>query len=208
MVRRLQHAMMIFYVLPATGSSNIHLRQEHWKPVTIALTENDWTGWHPMNTILLSAPMDRLRIFTSWCSPRPSIMAVWLIIRASASWCRPDKGGSGVPSCNGNDIQDQTHSHRGCSIVYFEAGPVCRGTQYQHQSIFHKKAICIGENIRNTDFSPNVLNKKITTPGISGFIQPMLPPRCRPHLQNARRAKAAIINPNYWSWNYWMKRQQ
>ena len=62
----------------------------------------------------------------------------------------------------GNHCKAEANCYCGCAFFYCKADTVCKEHGIDINASSVKKAVCIGENIRNTDFSLNVLGKRIT----------------------------------------------
>ncbi len=134
-------------------------------PVTIALTENDLNrlAYNEYNSFICAggSASDIYQLMLTLDRQFMAGMAYYSgIRRLGAGLIRV---GPGVPS-----LQWETISRIRPTAIVAVPSFILKlirfaedhGIDINASSV--KKAICIGENIRNTDFSPNVLNKKIT----------------------------------------------
>lgn len=134
-------------------------------PVTIALTENDLNrlALNEYNSFTCAdgSPSDIYQLMLTLDRQFMAGMAYYSGIRKLGAGLI--RVGPGVPS-----LQWETIARIRPTAIVAVPSFILKLMQYakeHHIDINQssvKKAVCIGENIRNTDFSPNVLNKKIT----------------------------------------------
>jgi phenylacetate-CoA ligase len=134
-------------------------------PVTIALTENDLKrlALNEYNSFTCAdgSASDIYQLMLTLDRQFMAGMAYYSGIRKLGAGII--RIGPGVPS-----LQWETISRIRPTAIVAVPSFILKLIQYAGEHNINinqssvKKAICIGENIRNTDFSPNVLNKKIT----------------------------------------------
>jgi phenylacetate-CoA ligase len=135
------------------------------RPVTIALTENDLQrlAYNEYSSFLCAdgEPSDIYQLILTLDRQFMAGMAYYSGIRKLGAGLI--RVGPGVPS-----LQWETIARLKPTAIVAVPSFIVKLIQYAHEhniDINHssvKKAICIGENIRNTDFSLNVLGKRIS----------------------------------------------
>jgi phenylacetate-CoA ligase len=134
-------------------------------PVTIALTENDLQrlAFNEYSSFLCAdgGPDDIYQLMLTLDRQFMAGMAYYAGIRKMGAGII--RIGPGVPSLQWQTIQRiQPTAIVGVPSFILKLIQYAREHQIDINGSAVKKAICIGENIRNTDFSFNILGKKIT----------------------------------------------
>ena len=172
-------------ILPTTGKEELQTRNDEFlcvpknkiieytstsgtigKPVTIALSDNDLNrlAYNEYSSFLCAdgAPSDIYQLMLTLDRQFMAGMAYYTGIRKMGAGII--RVGPGVPS-----LQWETIARLQPTAIVAVPSFIVKLIQFaeEHKIDINncsvKKAICIGENIRNTDFSLNVLGKKITS---------------------------------------------